>query len=143
MAIFGIGGAIAGGCVAGGFEGVLVGSALLWFVASFTGACVERLKEVMAQEVALEQARRREERVEAIEDAEDRLQTTLNKSPVDVSELRAALETAREAGAEARSGQLTGRATALLELLERAQHEASRASPQALVEPVEREAFDI
>ena len=54
LAIFGIGGAIAGGGVAGGFVGVLVGSALLWFVASFTGACVERLKEVMAQEVALE-----------------------------------------------------------------------------------------
>ena len=119
IALFGMCGAIGGGVIAGGLEGVLLGSGILWMVGSFGDVIAERVQLLVARRREFEAQSRRARWVARAESAENALSATLKTSPVSILELRRALGEARLAGVEMRGPHLTQRAAALLELLER------------------------
>lgn len=92
---------------------------MLWSVASLGDTVAARLKEVSDQRRAEEEALRRAEWVERAEAAEVELQAVLDRSPASLSELRRAYGASLRAGVAVRAEQLTKRAAALIELLER------------------------
>lgn len=118
LAVFGIGGALIG-AVVGGFEGLLLGAAALWSVASLGDTVAARLKELSDQRRAEEEALQRVEWVERAEAAEAELKAVLDRSPACPRELRRAYGASLRAGVEVRAEQLMKRAAALIELLER------------------------
>ena len=117
LAVSGAAGAVVGGVCSCSLEGVLLGSGLLWLTASF--ADVLRSSPALARCISAAQERRRARWVARAEAAENALQKRLKESPVCAIELRHALKAAMACGVEHRGPQLTKRAAALLELVER------------------------
>ena len=119
LALCGVCGAVGGGILAGGLEGVLVGAGMLWMVASFGDVVAERIKVLAARRTSAADAQRREEWIARAVAAEDGLQVVMDQSPVRIEHLKRALMDAQEAGVEIRCSELVTRAAALLSLLER------------------------
>ena len=125
LALCGVCGAAVGGALAGGFEGVLVGSGILWMVASFGDVLADRLATGRAFRA---EARRRQLWLARAEATEDALQAALKQSPVEYARLKTALSEACAAGVESRGHpQLIKRAKSLLALIERARAEDANA----------------
>jgi transcriptional regulator GlxA family with amidase domain len=92
--------------MAGGLEGVCLGAAALWFVASLGDTLAARAAEVAAHRAGLAEAKRRTEWVAQAEAAEAALQAALNTCPGSLEELRSAIRVARHVGVESRAQQL-------------------------------------
>lgn len=119
LAVGGVGGALGGGVMLGGFEGVLLGSALLWFVASFGDVIAQRLELSGARKQSRVQFAAQRDWQRRATKAENMLQSLLSEEPVAARRLRRVLRAAQRAGIEARAEHLFRRGEALLELLER------------------------
>ena len=101
----GVAGAVAGGFIAG-LEGIMLGSAAMWSVASFGDVIAARISQIVHTRKSRAEARRRSELVARCEAAEAALQVTLNCSPVSHVELRRVLQEAKDAGVESRGQHL-------------------------------------
>ena len=110
-------GAVIGGIMAGGFEGVLLGAAGLWMATSF--ADVVRSSPLVARRAFAAAERKRASWITQAQAAELRLQSAFDKTPVHVDELRCCVKRVREVGAEARCEPLLRKSEVLLAILER------------------------